>query len=105
MLFRSDDSEIDHLVAAYTAGHSVAELAAELGVHRTTILHHLEQRGIARRRFVRKLSDFDVAKATADYAERESLATIASRLDVDPETVRREFLKAGVKRRSPRRHK
>jgi hypothetical protein len=72
---------VDDLVRDYLAGSSIDSLAAQLGVNRTTIIHHLDRRGIKRRQTVRKMTDH---------------------VDVDARTLAREFRRAGVPIR-PRR--
>ena len=93
---RLSDLDIDALVGAYLDGTSIDALAASLGVNRTTIISHLDRRGTARRKSVRKMTDGSVLEAAKHYAEGESLKVVAVRLDVDPRTLAREFQRAGV---------
>ncbi|WP_178138760.1 hypothetical protein [Ferrithrix thermotolerans] len=95
-------SEITRLAQDYAAGSTVNQLAMRYGVHRTTVLNHLEQQGIDRRRTHRVLSKDDVARAAALYSSGRSLKATGSHFGVDAETIRREFKKAGVAIR-PRR--
>jgi len=77
-------------------------LAQSHEVNRTTIITHLDQHGVARRRVVRKMTDVQVAEAAARYLECHSLAAGADQFNVNTRTVSREFRKAGVPIR-PRR--
>ncbi|MBM3676013.1 MAG: hypothetical protein FJW88_13935 [Actinobacteria bacterium] len=58
---RLSTSEIDALMALYREGASIDALARRYQVHRTTVIHHLDEAGIARRRVVRKMTDGSVA--------------------------------------------
>jgi hypothetical protein len=84
------------LVAAYRAGRSLRDLAAEFGVHRRTVAALLESRGVPRRVNLRKLTADDVTDASHRYRAGDSLATIGDVCGVDAETVRRELVRAGV---------
>ncbi len=78
------------------------DLPGKYGIHRTTVLLHLERNGVSRRPSTRKLTDDDVAMAAAAYAVGDSLATVGARLDVNASTVARAFRRAGLPIR-PRR--
>jgi len=93
---RLTKAAVDEVVSAYLAGSSIGSLAAELGVHRTTIIDHLERRGIERRRSVRKMTDRSVRVAAKRYGTGESLKVVAVQFDVDARTLAREFRRAGV---------
>lgn len=92
----------DEIVSGYLQGSSINRLAAQLGVDRTTIISHLDRRGIERRKIVRKLSDRSVAEAAKRYRSGESLKAVAALFGVDTRTLAREFRRAGVDIR-PRR--
>jgi hypothetical protein len=94
--------DLDELVSAYLAGSSIDSLAVQLGVHRTTVMDHLERRGVQRRRIERKLTDRTVREAAKRYGTGESLKVVAIQFDVDARTLAREFRRAGVRIR-PRR--
>ena len=70
-------------------------LASTFGIHRTTVMAHLERRGISRRS-PRKLTDEMVAGVAHRYARRETLAEIAANLGIAPSTLTRELKLAGV---------
>jgi hypothetical protein len=89
-------------VSAYLEGSSIDALAAWRGVNRTTIISHLERRGVARRKVVRKMTDRTVGQAAKRYASGRSLKVVAAQFDVDARTLARGFRRAGVPIR-PRR--
>jgi len=99
---RLTPSEITHLAQDYTVGSTANQLAVSYGIHRTTVLKHLEQRGVDRRRTQRVLTNDDVAHAAALYSSGQSLKATGSHFGVDAETIRREFAKASIAIR-PRR--
>ena len=94
--------EIDQLIDDYREGASIDGLARRLEVHRTTVIHHLDRAGIARRRVVRTMTDESVALAAARYQEGASLAIVASEFGVHQRTLARELRRAGASIR-PRR--
>ena len=99
---RLTEAAVDDVVGAYLAGSSIDSLAAQLGVNRTTIIHHLDRRRIERRKVVRKMTDRIVQRAATRYRHGESLKVVAAQFDVDATTLAREFRRAGVPIR-PRR--
>jgi AraC-like DNA-binding protein len=88
---RLSEATVDDVVRDYLAGSSIESLAAQLQVNRTTIISHLERRGIERRRILRKMTDRTVREAASLYHEGQSLKTVAARLGVDARTLAREF--------------
>ncbi len=93
---------VDDVVRNYVAGSSIDSLARQLGVNRTTIISHLDRRGIERRKVVRKMTGRIVQRAATRYRKGESLKVVAAQFDVDARTLAREFGRAGVPIR-PRR--
>lgn len=73
-----------------------AEGLARYDIHRTTIIHHLDQAGIVRRRVVRKITNESVALAAERYEEGASLAVVASEFGVHQRTLARELRRAGA---------
>jgi AraC-like DNA-binding protein len=103
---RITDAEIDDLVTRYETGSTIKELAREFGIHRTTVMGHLERRAIPRRS-PRKLTNQIVGQSAHRYSSGETLAEIAEHLNVAPSTLTRELRLAGIpiKRRGrPGRH-
>jgi hypothetical protein len=99
---RLSAADVHDICASYIHGRSIDDLARSYAVNRTTIIKHLDQRGVPRRRVVRKMTDALVAQAAVMYRDGHSLATVANKFKVDTRTLGREFRKAGVLPR-PRR--
>ncbi len=99
---RLSELDVDELVGAYLDGSSIDALAASLDVNRTTIISHLDRRGIDRRKSVRKMNDRSVLDAAEHYGAGESLKVVSARFGVDAQTIAREFARAGIPTR-PRR--
>ena len=95
-------AEIEQLIRLHREGASINALARQYEVHRTTVIHHLDRAGIARRRVVRKMTDPSVALAAARYEQGASLALVASEFGVHQRTLARELRRAGASIR-PRR--
>ena len=95
-------SKIDALVGLYRDGSSIDALARRYRVHRTTVINHLDQAGVARRPLVRKMTDESVALASARYEQGASLAVVASEFDVHQRTLARELRRAGTSIRARR---
>ena len=89
-------SGIDELCQRYLDGTSIDALARAVGVNRTTIIRHLDQKAVPRRRVVRKMTDAQVAKAALKSLAGNSLTTVAEEFRIHTRTVAREFRKAGV---------
>lgn len=88
--------QVGKLVARYIDGESIDALAREYGINRTTVISHLERRGVDRRRNPRKMTDVKVRAAAERYAAGLSLSAVAAEFDVCDRTLRREFECAGV---------
>lgn len=99
---RLPNSTIDHLVEEYVGGLTIDALACRYGIHRTTVMTHLEANGVQRRRSIRKLSAADVAEAANRYQSGLSLAAVAKTFNVNEATLTREFYAANFPIR-PRR--
>lgn len=97
-------SDVEHadLVRRYHEGASIDGLARELGIHRTTVINHLDRAGVARRRVPRKMTDGSVAQAAAQYQDGASLAAVADAFGVHIRTLRKDLRRAGTAIR-PRR--
>lgn len=93
---------MDDLVRAYLDGSSIDALAGRFELHRTTIMDHLERRGVDRRKVARKMTDGSVRDAAKRYEAGGSLKVVAAQYGVDARTLAREFRRAGVPIR-PRR--
>jgi hypothetical protein len=101
---RLTPSDVDDICANYAKGKSIDQLAQDYGIHRTTIITHLQNQGVPRRRILRKMTDDLAADAAVMYLDGHSLAsTVAEAFNVDTRTLGREFRKAGVPIRARRR--
>ena len=78
--------DVDDICGSYVRGSSIDELARSFGVNRTTIIKHLDQRSVPRRRVVRKMTDVLVAEAAAMYLHGDSLWTVADAFKIDTRT-------------------
>ena len=95
-------TDIDALIRVYRDGSSIDALARRYEIHRTTVIHHLDQAGVAGRRVSRKMTDESVAAAAARYEQGASLAAVANEFGVHHRTLARELRRAGASIR-PRR--
>ncbi len=91
---RLTDSQRSELVERDQAGESASGLAAEFGVHRTTIVNALRSAGVEAR--YRIMADDDVAAARRLYESGSSLAAVGEHFGVAARTVLNVFRKAGV---------
>ena len=85
-------------MAAFQAGEFVDVLAARYGIHRWTVLNHLKQHNVKRRRS--RLSAVDIDKVVRLYGEGWTLEALAQELRVGASTVRRALVRSGVELRS-----
>jgi len=93
---RLSADKIDELARLYREGATIDALARRYAVHRTTVIHHLDQRGVPRRRVVRKMTDSMVAAASKRYATGVSLVDVAAEYGVHERTLAREFRRGGI---------
>ncbi len=89
-------ADIDDLVNAYRAGATISQLAAEFGIHRTTVTGHLDRHGVPRRSEQTAWDDDILREAAELYATGLSLADLAHQFGVDAQTVANRFRRAGV---------
>jgi IS30 family transposase len=94
---RLDLVDQEKLIAVYQAGSSVYDLAEQFVLTRQTVSAILERHGIKRR--YKLLSADDVESAKRLYEAGASYATIGEFLKVNPSTVRKSLLGAGVESR------
>jgi AraC-like DNA-binding protein len=99
---RLSRTEIEQMIDLYRQGSSIDTLSRRYEIHRTTVMHHLDQSDVARRTVARKMNDETVALAAAQYERGASLAVVASAFGVHERTLAKEFRRAGVDTR-PRR--
>lgn len=84
-------AQVDEIVQLYRGGNSAPVLARKFGVHRTTVLLHLERRGVPRRVNKRKLTDEKVEEMRHLYRLGVSYNELARRYGVSGDTVRKEL--------------
>jgi hypothetical protein len=95
-------TDIDALIDRYRAGDTINELAYRFAVNRTTVIAHLDRRGIERRAIATQWDHQTLTLAARNYADGSSLADIAAQFGLDPSTVANRFRRAGIPIR-PRR--
>lgn len=105
-LHRLSPEQVAELVAAREAGALVNELAERFGVHRATVINHLERAGATGRRWPgRGLTPEQVPEAVRLYESGLSLVAVGERFEVDKRQVSRALREAGVEIRGPGRGK
>ena len=92
---RLEEADILNLVAQYIEGSSAAELARIWGVHRNTVVAHLDRHGVTRRP-KRKLTAAQIRAAAKSYEAGTSLQALGDQLSLDKNTIGRELKKAGI---------
>ena len=92
---RLSPTDVDDLIAAYRAGATISRLAAEFGVHRTTVAAHLDRHGVPRHHDRTEWDDGDLEHAAEMYAAGLSLADVAAVFEIDAQTVANRFRRAG----------
>jgi len=88
--------DVNKLVELHTEGSSIDAVARHFGVHRTTVISHLEDHGVPRRGNARKLTDAAVAASAKRYRSGRSLAAVAIQVGVHERTLARELRRAGI---------
>ncbi len=97
-------SEIEELIAARVAGAEINDLATRFGIHRATVIKHLNQSNTPkRRRQGRTLTPDQLLGAGEAYNSGLSLVEVGKRYGVDRRQVSRALKKAGVVIRAPGR--
>jgi transposase-like protein len=91
------EAQLQDLLASYTGGSTIVELAAQFDISRTTVSKHLRQHGVSIR--LKGLGDKEIALAIDLYRSGLSVARVAERVGCAPNTFRAELLAAGVKMR------
>jgi DNA-binding CsgD family transcriptional regulator len=93
------DGEIEALVVGYTSGRTMAKLASEFGIHRTTVAQHLLTRGIAPRDTAITADKID--EAVRLYESGLSFVKIGARLGFNAQTISNHLHQRGVAIRGP----
>ena len=93
---RLSPADVDDLIATYRAGATIRHLAAEFGIHRTTVAAHLDRHQIPRHRERTAWERSTLEEAAELYASGLSLADVADQSGIDAQTVANRFRRAGV---------
>ena len=94
--------EVAELVAAREAGAQIKELASRFGVHKSTVLAHLDRAGVPGRRWAGKtLTPEQVRDAVWLYQSGLNLIEVGARFGVDRRQVSRALKEAGFALRPP----
>lgn len=93
---RLTPEQVDELVQAYRAGGTIKGLAVQFRIHHTTVMAHLDRRGVVRRRRGQVLSQEQADDAVALYQAGWSLHAVAAKIGSDHRVVRESLVKAGV---------
>ena len=93
---RLSPAAVEDLIAAYQAGATVTQLAVEFGIHRTTVTGHLDRHGVPRHSGQTAWDDKILNEAADLYESGLSLADVADRYEIDPQTVANRFRRSGV---------
>jgi hypothetical protein len=91
---RLGENEIDQLIAAYRAGSTVYELAAQFGCHRKTVSGHLKSHGVRMR--LTPLTEEEIDQAVHLYESGLSLVRVGKEIGSNSCTVRARLLERGV---------
>lgn len=89
---RLSEGELEKMAEEYRAGDTVPMLVERYGVHRTTILGHLERMGVPRRANKRKLTDAQVKEVRRLYRLGLSYAELGRKFGVSGDVVKKELL-------------
>jgi AraC-like DNA-binding protein len=96
---------VAQILADYRAGIATPALAERYNISSTAVKRLLHMNGVPMRRYHR-LTDSEVQAAVALHEAGWSLAKVARKFDVDPETVRKRLNQLGVAMRgSPDRRR
>jgi hypothetical protein len=80
----------------------MAQLAADFGIHRTTVAGHLDRHDAPRHYKRTTWDDVTLRRAADLYATGLSLAEVADRYDIDAQIVANRFRRADIATRSRR---
>jgi len=99
---RLDPADSNELIAAYRAGATITELAHRYGLHRTTVTATLDRHHVERHHAHSEWTSETLAEPADLYAAGLSLAAVAARYGIDPQTVANRFRRAGLPIRTRR---
>lgn len=93
--------EIDDLVARYQAGESMAQLAKDLNLHRSTISGRLRDRQVELHQPGPQMTEQQIEEALELYASGDSCVRIGKQLGFHQATIYNQLKRRGVALRSP----
>lgn len=97
---RLSNSDIaSQIIAGYLSGETIRALAAQFGVHRTTVAQHVAKAGIHRQE--RRISVEQIERAVSLYGQGHSLVSIGAELGFNAGTIQTHLRRAGVVMRDP----
>ena len=99
---RLSPADTDELIAAYRSGVTINELADRHGIHRSTVAAALDRHHVERHHAQTARTSETLADAAELYASGLSLAAVAARYGIDPQTVGNRFRRAGIPVRARR---
>ena len=103
---RLTPTQVEELAALRQAGAEINELAERFGVHRSTVMSHLNRASVPqRRRQGRTLTPDQVQSAGRLYASGVSLVEVGERFNVDRRYLRNALPAAGFVLRPPGRQR
>jgi lambda repressor-like predicted transcriptional regulator len=99
---RLSSTDTDDLIAGYRSGTTINELADRYGIHRSTVAASLDRHHVERHHSETAWTSETLADAADLYAGGLSLAAVAARYGIDPETAANRFRRAEIPVRSRR---
>lgn len=103
---RLGPDQIAELVQVRKDGAEINDLATRFGIHRATVINHLNQAGVEhRRRQGRSLSPDLIQAAGELYASGTNLIEVGERFNVDRRYLRKALPEAGIPLRRPGRNR
>lgn len=92
--------QVEELLQGYREGVPINDLSAQFGIHRSTLLEHLNRADLPRRRYPALQGD-ELKEARRLYESGQSAATVAEHFAIDASTVYRTLKREGVQMRDP----
>lgn len=92
-----EQDQIERLIAAYEAGATVYDVAAQFGIARQTVSGILKRHDVRLRR--QGLSPEQIDQAARLYQDGWSLKRVGNSLGVDAETIRQRLREHGIQMR------
>ncbi len=101
---RLTPAQVEELAALRRSGSEINDLARHFGIHRSTVMNHLNRAAVPQRRRQGRTLNADQIKAAGRlYASGLSLIEVGERFNVDKRYLRRVLPEAGFTLRPPGR--